>query len=368
MVFDQSHIFFDGMWGLAVAEMLTDGAIFWYRSIESRSPVPPTFAPAPLTLTGLADMATQSHAQPEAAAESDGVDMERLLKLRQWLRQRGVRLTINDLLLLYRFFHAAWYQPSLAVRQALEQAYTSYPNVQAACEAVSAALSDARQTNPALLIPMDASNVSPRERIFPTTFRNPLTELQAKFTTAQKYYLDVRAHPGQEHWTSFDYARRELLAYLHAFGSVLDAWKAVTMRGENFNTATIRLLAHLPASMQYLLDQIPQHIGVLNEIIKGAEVFSNVGRVAPGSSLTRFISAKDDGQTKELVWGIITDDQNRMHISLRDFRPFVPLLLAAGQKPLADMLAQDYLDSYVNGLNRFVVELAALISYKAPEG
>jgi hypothetical protein len=158
------------------------------------------------------------------------------------------------------------------------------------------------------------------------------------------------------------------LAYLAAFGEVLDALKALTMRGESFNTATIRLLAHLPASLQHLLDQVPQRISVLNEIIKGSEVFSNVGRVAPGTSLTRFISAKDDGQTKELIWGILTDDQGRMCITLRDFRPFVPLLLALGEGDLANLLAQDYLDGYVRGLNSFVAELSTLITLKGPFG
>ena len=123
-------------------------------------------------------------------------------------------------------------------------------------------------------------------------------------------------------------------------------------------------MGHVPPSMQYLLDQIPQRIGVLNEVIKGNEAFSNVGRVAPGASLTRFISARDDGQTKELIWGILTDDRGQMHISLRDFRPFVPMLLALGETELADLLAQDYLESYVGGLNRFVAELSALITLK----
>jgi hypothetical protein len=119
--------------------------------------------------------------------------------------------------------------------------------------------------------------------------------------------------------------------------------------------------------MQYLLDQIPQRIGALNEVIKGNEAFSNVGRVAPGTSLSRFISARDDGQTKELIWGILTDDQEQMHISLRDFRPFVPLLLALGETELADLLAEDYLGSYVDGLNRFVAELGTLIALEENE-
>jgi hypothetical protein len=214
-----------------------------------------------------------------------------------------VRLTINDLLLLYRFFHSSWYRPSRTLIQALEafQSRATSNEAQAAYQAIEATLARLRETNPALLIPMDASNVSPRERVFPTTFRNPLTEIRGRFVVAQDHYRAYRAGPDSEHWIAFDRARRELLTYLKAFGGLMDTLKAVTMRGESFNTATIRLLGHLPPSMQNLLDQIPQRIGALNEVIKGNEGFSNVGRVAPGASLMRFISAKDDGQTKELI-------------------------------------------------------------------
>jgi len=37
-----------------------------------------------------------------------------------------------------------------------------------------------------------------------------------------------------------------------------------------------------------------------------------------------------------------------------------------GESALADALAQDYLASYVAGLNRFVAELNALIALQAP--
>jgi hypothetical protein len=369
MVFDQSHIFFDGIWGLAVAEILTDSAVHWRRRLEGQrfSGQP---APMPLVLNCPAQVGAtaRSQLQPrEASAESRGVNVQRLHRACQWLRQRGVRLTVNDLLLLYRCFHAAHYQPSPKVQRALEDLRQSdSPEARAAAKSIETTLARFRETNPALLIPMDASNVSPKERIFPTTFRNPLTDIRDRFGAARKCYMDYRAQPDAERWPAFDLARRELLAYLKAFGELLDTLKAVTMRGESFNTATIRLLAHLPASMQYVLDQIPQRIGFLNEVIKGNEVFSNVGRIAPGVSLTRFISAKDDGQTKELVWGILTDDRDQMFISLRDFRPFVPLLLALGESALADQLAQDYLDSYVEGFNRFIFELGDLISQKEP--
>jgi hypothetical protein len=167
-------------------------------------------------------------------------------------------------------------------------------------------------------------------------------------------YHDYRAIEDDDAWHKLEEKRRALFSYLQAFGEMLEVIKAITMRGESFNTATLRMLAHLPTSMQHLLDQIPQQVGVLNEVVKGEEVFSNVGRVARGSSLTRFMSAKDDGQTKTLVWGVLTDDTGRMHVSLRDFRPHVDPLQVEGYGELARRLAQDYLDSYAQTLNGIV--------------
>lgn len=373
MVFDQSHIFFDGVWGLAVAEIMTDSAVHWYQRLTregflaEKGP-----SPSPLSLSSTPQMEAlikPKYHLNEATAESVDIETRHLFRLRKWLLQRGVRLTINDLLLLYRFFHSAWYQPSRTLVQALEafQIRATSVEAQATYQCIEDTLARFHEMNPALLIPMDASNVSPRERVFPTTFRNPLTEIREKFVIAQDHYRAYCARPDPDHWLAFDRARRELLTYLKAFGGLMDTLKAVTMRGESFNTATIRLLGHLPASMQNLLDQIPQRIVALNEIIKGNEVFSNVGRVAPGTSLTRFISAKDDGQTKELIWGILTDDQGHMHISLRDFRPFVSRLVILGETGLAELLTRDYLESYVQGLNHFVAELSTLITLKEPQ-
>jgi hypothetical protein len=373
IVFDQSHIFFDGVWGLAVAEIFTDSALHWYHRLADMAPAPQTSSPVPLTLSSTPAM--EALAQPhrgrsEVAVESMAVDTHRLFRLRRWLQERGVQLTVNDLLLLYRSLYAAWYRSSVPLQQALDafSSRATSPEAKAAYQAIETTLARTREANPVLLIPMDASHVSPKERVFPTSFSNPLTEIPDLFKVTQERHQAYHGHSDLAHWSAFDHARRELMAYLAAFGEVLDALKALTMRGESFNSATLRLLAHLPASLQHLLDQVPQRISVLNEIIKGSEVFSNVGRVAPGTSLTRFISAKDDGQTKELIWGVLTDDQGRMCVTLRDFRPFVPQLLALGEGDLATLLAQDYLDGYVRGLNAFVAELSTLIALKGPFG
>ncbi|MGD9100071.1 MAG: hypothetical protein PVF45_06290 [Anaerolineae bacterium] len=369
-VFDQSHIFFDGLWGMAVAELLTNEAIYRHAQITGVKPQAPRKAPSPLKLEP-SDEALQLAQEVcfvgEVAAEDDGIDMQRLGRLRRRLAQRGIRLTVNDLLLLYRFLYAGEYALSPQAQQAIETFRAANPDAKAAVQAIDECLTQMKVTNPALLIPMDASNVAPRERVFPTTFRNPLVEIGAEIAAADRARQAYREGPDPATWATFDKARREMLAYLNAFNQVLDALKAVTMRGESFNTASIRMLAHLPASMQNLLDQVPQRIGVLNEIIKGTEVFSNVGRVAQGSSLSRFCSARDDGATKWLIWGVLSDDAGMLHLSLRDFRPFVPLLLKTPTgRELADSLAHDFLHGYVKGFNRFVARLGAIVSEQKP--
>ncbi len=382
-VFDQSHIFFDGIWGMAIAETLTDTALHRYAELADISPTP-MIPSAPLQLQAppeLVKSAEKFRRPGEAAAESMKIDMEGLSQLRMWLKQRGVRLTVNDVLILYRTFHAANYDPAKPLtlnEDKLDLLYelddpehglrsrANPAEYQTVREAINLSWNRGRETNPALLIPMDASNVSPQERLFPTTFRNPLVQLLPIFKETHELLHRYRESQAQEDWRHFDEKRRELLRHLEVFGEILDAVKAVTMRGESFNTATLRLLGHLPPAMQHILDQIPQRIGVLNEVMKGNEVFSNVGRVATGSWLRRFISAKDDGDTKELVWGVMSDDHGRMHISLRDFRPFVPMLLAMDESQLANKLAQHYLYTYVDGLNRFIARLSSIVGQQAP--
>jgi hypothetical protein len=370
-IFDQSHIFFDGVWGMAISEIITDSAVHAYHALAATPAAPRAARPPwlPLHTPPQVEALTAPYRlRQEGIAESSGVNLGRIQRLRTWLKQRGVRLTINDLLLLYRTFHAERYRLSQHAQDAVEgfrRERGSTPKGEEALRALDATLARFRETNPSLLIPMDAGHVSPAERLYPTTFRNPLAEILALFDETEQRYSAYAAQTTTEAWAGFDQARRELLAYLKTFGAIMDAIKAVTMRGESFNTATLKLLGHLPPSFQYLLDQIPQRIGVLNDILKGSEVFSNVGRVAPGSTLRRFISAKDDGATKELVWGVMTDDAGAMRLSLRDFRPFAAHLIALDEAPLADLLAQDYLDSYASGLNRFAAHLGALVTAKA---
>jgi hypothetical protein len=54
---------------------------------------------------------------------------------------------------------------------------------------------------------------------------------------------------------------------------------------------------------------------------------------------------------------VLTDAGGTLHLALRDFRPHVGLLIAEGQRDVAQRLTADYLTAYVRGLNQYVYEV-----------
>jgi hypothetical protein len=226
-----------------------------------------------------------------------------------------------------------------------------------------------RVTNPALLIPVDASLADPQERVYPITFRNLVLADNLVWVwdeTWDAYQTYRKIEPpdtpeGQQALKTFALKRALLIGNLIAFSHVLDANKTVASRGESLNIAVLNLLVGLPPPIQRFLNFIPEQFPILNEVIKGDEVYSNVGRVAQGASLTRFMSAKDDGNTKALVWGVMADDEDRLIVTLRDFRPHVEPLIRAGRTDLAQLMAQDYLTTYTADLIGLVARLAAML-------
>jgi len=367
-VFDQSHIFFDGAWGAALAEILTNEALSWAVYLNSLPEARPAAqslyaAPAFQFAAQEQDLIQQApHVTAEVGAESDGVNLKAMLNLRKLFKQRSdlLQLTVNDILVLYRAIHAVTYQPNPTLLVELKK-LTGDAVSKAAAQMILDEIENARQTNPAILIPIDASQHNPRERLYPMSFEVPLRDLdfvQLHINTLQALNAYEKTSVDRAlHFEAFDQLQRTYLATLAGFGAVLGRAKEIALLGESASVGSIKLLAHLPTPLQRLLDNVPGRFNVLNDIIKGREVFSNVGAVASASTLTRFITAKDDNDKKTLVWGVITDAQGVMHITLRDFRPHVVLLEAAGQKSLAQRLAQDYLAAYVSGLNQYVLDL-----------
>ncbi len=378
-VFDQSHVFFDGTWSLAMAEVLTNSAVQWCKRCISIAPSEEVTLPSPLYLEASSAFLKEAQSKrepPEVSAETVIWDISSVFNLREMLAQTGTRLTVNDLLVITRIFHAAHYRPSPAVQAAIDafSAEARSPVERHAVRAISHSLERGRLINPALLIPVDASPVEPHERIFPITFRNLADNLVWVWDdTWEAYQAYRRIEPpdtpeGLQALKAFILKRTVLIGNLRAFSYILAANKAVAMRGESLNIAILKLLTHLPPWLQRLLNTIPEQFPVLNEIMKGDEVYSNVGRVAPGSSLARFMSAKDDGNTKALVWGVMTDNENRLVVTMRDFRPHVQPLARAGRLDLAYQLAQDYVVSYTADLIGLVARLSAMLKVEMPAG
>ena len=367
-VFDQSHIFFDGAWGAALAEILTSEALSWGVYLNSLPPVEPAShqlyeAPVFHFQSSELNLISQApHVTAEVGAESDEVNLRSILNLRKFFKQRSdqIQLTVNDLLVLYRAIHAVTYQPAAPLVAELKK-LSETGATQSAAQAALQEIENSRRANPAILIPIDASQHSPRERLYPMSFEVPLRDLDFLLLHSQTLHALQAYESGSgdrtKLYTEFDRLQRTYLAALAGFGTVLSKAKEIAILGESTSVGSIKLLAYMPAPLQRLLDEIPGRFDVLNDIIKGREVFSNVGAVAKSSTLTRFITAKDDNDKKTLAWGVITDAQGVMRVTLRDFRPHVALLEAAAQRELARRLAEDYLAGYVRGLNQYIIDL-----------
>jgi hypothetical protein len=271
-------------------------------------------------------------------------------------------MTVNDLLMLYRVIHTVVYRPSPELVEMLERLKQEKDlEAVAAAESALTAVRASNTRNPAILVPVDASRKSPRDRVYPLTLEIPVAQLdviglhQRSLAALHTYERTTR---NREHaYAQFEKLQKEYLSILAGFGGGMDQIKQMAASGGSKSMDTIRLLANLPVQVQRFLDRIPGQFDVVIDMLKGREVFSNAGQVVATSSLTRFMTAKDDNEKKELAWGLITDADQVMRITLRDFRPHVRLLTAAGRPDLAILIATDLLESYAANLNQYVREV-----------
>lgn len=370
-IFDQSHIFFDGEWGAAFAEIMTNQALsaaVMLSSMETPQPSPenPSVISLPFETEEINLLRRLPHVTLEACAENHQIHIQNVRALRHVLKQRNdflALLTVNDLLLLYRAIHAITYVPNrrlVAELQAMQQQEKTHHAATSALEA----LHNDKNLNPTVMIPVSAGMRSPRDRVYPLSFEVPLHSVD--FLTRHQQVMNALNAYGQAQghqknlYDTFKHQQKSYLTALAAIAEVLNRVKTSALQGASTSAETIKLLAHMPTSLQRFLDKIPERFDVLNDLIKGREVFSNVGVVVPSSTLRRFITAKDDNEKKTLCWGVITDSDGVMHLSLRDFRPHVAELIAVGRKDIADRMAQDYLDMYAVGFNQFIRDLRAI--------
>ncbi len=368
-VFDQSHIFFDGGWGAALAEIMTNEALSWAGYLNLLSPVVPgqggiyTKLELDIQPNDIVLIEQAPRVSIEAGAESNKINIKACLDLRHYFEQRSdlIHLTINDLLVLYRAIHAATYQPSSKLRHELDILEKSNPEQ---AKLVKQDLLDFANINPSILIPVDASKRTPRDRIYPLNMEVPLAELDLLGLHTHTLHALSEKNAGDR----FESLQMRYLATLGGFGTILAKAKDIAVQGQSVSVGAIKLLAHMPDPIKRILDKVPERYERLNNLLKGTEVISNLGAVARSSSLTRFMTAKDDNEQKQLTWGVMTDANDVMHMTLRDFRPHVIMLYEIDRKDIANMIAQDYLDSYVEGLNQFVQEIIQIVvghSHKA---
>ncbi|GAB5493784.1 MAG: hypothetical protein Phog2KO_39990 [Phototrophicaceae bacterium] len=356
-VFDQSHIYFDGTWGVALAEIMTNEALHVAYYLSQQAPATATTRPYSPSFEVSSEihhyLSTLERVTPEVSSENDEINLENLLSLRQLFKHRDdlKNLTVNDILLLYRAIHAVTYQADpdiLEILTALAQDKFSKVAGELALEALKA-----NPAPPAILIPVDASRQSPRDRLHPISIAMPLNELHLLDLHKRviKSLDDAQANK------NFDKLQGHYLTALSGFGEVMQRAKEIANAGESASVGTIKLLAHIPLPLQHLLNQIPSQFDMLNDIIKGREVFSNIGQVAKESKLRRFITAKDDNQQKDLAWGVLTDTNGKMMITLRDFRPHVRALIDIEHYDLAQAMTNDYLRAYASGFNAYIEDL-----------
>jgi hypothetical protein len=368
VVFDQSHIFFDGALGAALAEIMTNEALSWAAYLgtlptgTTATRAAYTHLHIPFTPGDLEAIEQAPCTTPEAGAETERINIKACLNLRRMFKQRNaqLQLTVNDLLVLYRAIHALQYQPSRELAAALRE-LAADPAHKPIVSEIRKAVEALRSQSPAMLIPIDASRRTPRDRIFPLSMEVPLAELDL-IGQHHGVILALEAYEAATGdrsalYAEFDRRQRTYLASLAGFGLILDKMKAIAGQGQSASVGAIKLLAGLPPAIQQLLDRVPERFEMLNNLLKGREVFSNVGAVAPSSTLIRFSTAKDDNEQKQLAWGFLTDASGVMRVSLRDFRPHVASLRAIGRSDLADQITRDYLDSYANGFNIYIRDL-----------
>ena len=88
---------------------------------------------------------------------------------------------MNDLLILYRCEFGREYKLSPNVENALfELQAQDTPEATEVYRLINEILTDFQASNPSLMIPMNATATRPRERLYPTTFRNPLGGIVVK--------------------------------------------------------------------------------------------------------------------------------------------------------------------------------------------
>ncbi|WP_236339979.1 hypothetical protein [Paenibacillus plantiphilus] len=386
MVFDFSHILFDGLWASRVAHYIANFTISITKGLDELEDTVVASAKAPSFLDAPADRQEDSHplavlaARPdrvqtvqlerdadnkereaphtdklvhEVSAELGGIALKSITTPLQLMNQQGIKITINDLLLLARLLHAKTYRPSMDVEQAL--ACLSDPK-----EARSAArlwrqrMEKERQCPPALLIPVDVTERDPKERLYMTSIRPD--DLPQGLLEQLAQLIHLRS----ARLNSFPTIMTGINERLAEAGLIFRKKFHLALQGKSFSTKASRLFVASPYPMRDAGDWVTEQVKGLQTRVKGDELFSSLGQMPPWSTAIRFMSARSKGKTQQRVWGIMTDNRQRLMITLRDFHPLTVMLIRNGQGNLAASILQDYLNSFGDTLLLLAQGLASL--------
>ena len=362
-LFDANHLFVDGHEAAEIAEIVTQEALAWavylhqvpQPALELPTSIRPLMFPFERTEQIFIQQAPQATA--ELTSESHAIQIKPVVALQKMFRMRSdlLHMSIHDLLVLYRALHNFTYQPDPDLVQAVA-ALKSDRKLYEAAEGVEAMW--AQPQNPGLLIPLAAVQ-DPRERIYPLLFEVPVRELKLlqlhqETTAALITYETAEPHDRLHTYTTFDKHQRDYLATLAGFAQILAAAKEMAQRGTSRGQEVVRLTAGLPPSLKKLFEQMSNRSEVLNNVLKGSELFEYLDFSAVPNSLTRFMAGKEDSEQKTLVWSGLLDAQGNLGLTLRDFRPELLALAAGGRQPLAKQISEHYLVSYGRGFNSFI--------------
>ncbi|MBZ0308891.1 MAG: hypothetical protein K8I82_22680, partial [Anaerolineae bacterium] len=258
MVFDQSHLFFDGAFGAALAEIFTNEALAWAAYLHLLPPAKPgkqrPYAPKfALTEQDIKQIEKAPQVAVEVSAETEAVNFGAIRQLRMQFKRHSalLQLTVNDLLVLYRAIHAATYEPDPVLVESLKTL-----REKDALDALYARI------NPTTMIPIDASQRSPRDRVYPLSFEVPMKELGllSRHQKVLEALTEYETDPTKS--KKFITLQRSYLAILAAFGQLMRHAKKIALSGESASMGTIKFLAHMPKPLQKLLDDIPAHFDV----------------------------------------------------------------------------------------------------------
>ncbi|MBI5509930.1 MAG: hypothetical protein HY903_14335 [Deltaproteobacteria bacterium] len=346
--FDFSHIIFDGVWAITMADRLTRRAQELFRGeAASRTATPVPVKRLDLSGVLVTDRAERAPRVPAVAyGETTAVDLDTMRALRRRLTDRGIALSAGDILLLGLFLHhrrhafGAEAETGLA---ALEAAAAH-----AVVETIRRTRADERLGVPVPILFMDAAPVDPRQRLFMATWHTvPDDALYA--------VLEGSAPT----------SAASVATALAAFARAAEKFRSQLAAGVSPTFAAIGPLKTCPGPFRNAAHRLPLRSAAVRRGVIGDQLFSNLGQMAPGSAITRVSGARGDVGDRGIILTTLTNCRRELFISIRDFRPYVGELCDLGHPDAATVLAQDYVDGYASTTNALVKRLAEILGTSA---